>query len=125
MSDSEKDIHAMAAQYLDLWQKQLASQSSEKMIEETMKATNLYRDQMGEMMSTFDTPEKMQNWMGQWAESWKAQFENATGQDEPASTGAAPSASASDNNQHDVDELTRRIAALEERVLFLESKLKD
>ncbi len=124
MSDSEKDIHAMAAQYLDMWQKQLASQSSEKMIEDAMKATNLYRDQMGEMMTSFDTPEKMQNWMGQWAESWKAQFENATGQNQSASTGAAPSASASGNNQHDMDELTRRIAELEERVLFLESKLK-
>jgi len=124
MTDSKNDLNDLAAQYMDLWQKQMQAQSSERVVEDALKSTQALNEQMGEMMKGFDSPEKVQNWMSTWAESWKAQIEKATGQ--PAANPFWPPAAgaASGNDQRHVDELEKRIAALEERVLSLESQLK-
>ena len=122
MSDSDNKLNDLASQYLDLWQKQLASQSSEKIVEDAMKTAGEFQNQSQEMMKQLDTPEKMQAWMAQWADSWKAQFSDGTG---IHPNGTASSSDTSGNAKHNVDELTRRITLLEERVRELESRFKN
>ncbi len=126
MSDSTNDLHNMATQYMEMWQKQMKSQASERVVEDAMKTSNALNQQMGEMMKGFDSPEKVQNWMATWAETWKAQIENATGQQQQQNPFWPPAAAAPSGDTHNnVAELEKRIATLEERVRFLESKLES
>jgi len=126
MSDSDKTIEDLASQYLDLWQKQLSSQLSEKTIADTIAVANQMNDGAQEFLKSLDTPEKSQEWVTTWADSWKAQFNNATKQQNPSDpTGPAPASPTPQHSEHGVDDLTRRIALLEERVQQLESKPKD
>ncbi|NVK17183.1 MAG: hypothetical protein HWE30_00655 [Methylocystaceae bacterium] len=124
MSDTKNDLNDLAAQYMDLWQKQMLAQSSERVVEDALKSTQAMNEQMGEMMKSFDSPEKVQNWMTTWAESWKAQIEKTTGQPTANPFWPPTAGTASGNDQHNVAELEKRLATLEERVLSLESQLK-
>jgi len=129
MSDSNKDIHDLAAQYLDLWQKQLSSQSSERLVQDSLKLSDAFNQQAAEMMKTLDTPEKIQTWMESWTESWKEQFKDGTNPFAPFTppkTGGPTSASpASEYPEHNVDELSERLTLLEKRVRELESRLES
>lgn len=126
MSDSDNKIHDLAAQYLDLWQKQLLSQSSERVVEDSLKLGEVFNQQASEMMKTLDTPEKIQSWMGNWADSWKEQFKDGTNPFTTAQTGGTTSASpAPEHTERNMDELSRRIAELEKRVRELESRLDN
>jgi len=122
MSDSDNNINDLASQYLDLWQKQLMSQASEKVVEDALKTAGSFQSQSQELMKSLDTPDKMQTWMAQWAESWKAQFSEETGNQ---TNGATATSAAPEHTEHNMDELTRRITLLEERVRSLESQLKE
>lgn len=124
MTDSKNDLNDMAAQYMDLWQKQILSQSSERIVEDALKSTQAMNDHMSEVMKGFDSPEKVQNWMTTWAETWKTQIEKASGQPNANPFWPPTAGAASGNDQHNVAELEKRIATLEERVLSLESQLK-
>jgi polyhydroxyalkanoate synthesis regulator phasin len=128
MSDSTNNMNDLAAQYMELWQKQLKTQGSEKMVDDAIKMANQFQEQSSEMMKQLDSPEKQQQWMNTWTETWKEQFKD--GQD-PASqfaelqkNWAETLGNASGNAQPSVDELEKRIATLEERVAELESQLK-
>jgi len=126
MSDSDKNIHDLAAQYLDLWQKQLLSQSSERVVEDSLKLGEAFNQQASEMMKTLDTPEKIQSWMGNWADSWKEQFKDGTNPFTTAQTSGTTSASpAPEHAERNMDELSHRLNKLEERVRELESRLED
>jgi hypothetical protein len=129
MSDSKEKIEDLASQYLNLWQKQFKNHASDKMMKDTFTAMNQMNAGAQELMKSFDTPEKTQEWITTWADSWKAQFNNGTEQ-HPAFTfaqanGATSSSAASGNTAHEMDDLTQRIALLEERLQQLESRLKD
>ncbi len=128
MSDSTNNINDLAAQYMELWQKQLTAQGSDKMVDDALKMANQFQEQSSEMMKQLDTPEKQQQWMNTWTETWKEQFKD--GQD-PASqfaemqqNWAQTVGAASRDAQHPVGKLEKRIAALEERVAELESQLR-
>lgn len=129
MSDSENDIHNLASQYFDLWQKQLQAQSSDKLVNDSLNLANAFNQQAAEAMKTLDTPEKVQQWMGTWAESWKEQFKDGQNPFEQFNTaktdGTASASAASGHTQHDMDELSRRVSELEARLAELESRLKD
>lgn len=128
MNDSTKDLNDLAAQYMDLWQKQLTAASSDKMVDDAAKLANQFQEQTSEMMQSLDTPEKQQQWMNTWAESWKEQFkdeQNPFSQfSEMQQNWAKAVGAASGNTASHVGELEKRIAALEERVAELESQLK-
>ncbi|MDV7339662.1 hypothetical protein RYZ26_08665 [Terasakiella sp. A23] len=125
MTDPKNDLHNMATQYMEMWQKQMKSQATERAVEDAMKTSDALNQQMGEMMKGFDSPEKIQNWMTTWAETWKAQIENATGQQPNNPFWPPAAAAASHNPDNNVAELEKRIATLEERVRILESQLKS
>ncbi|WP_167730570.1 hypothetical protein [Terasakiella sp. SH-1] len=127
MSDSQKNINDLAAQYMELWQKQLASPATERAMGDAMKTAEAFGEQSAELMKNLDSPEKVQNWMQTWTESWKAQFEDgkdplsqfAAAATQGAKATGAPSGDAVDK----LDELSQRIDGLEHRIRELESKL--
>lgn len=128
MSDSDNKIEDLASKYLNLWQEQLKSQASDKVVSDAMAAANQMNAGVQELMKSLDTPEKTQEWMATWAQTWKAQFDNGTEQQNPFAqafqNGATSHKPAPEHTEHDVDELTLRITLLEERLQQLESKLK-
>lgn len=128
MSDSDNNINDLASKYFDLWQKQLTSQSSDKMVEDALKSVNQFQEQTGEMMESLQTPEKMQEWMSTWSETWKGQFKDEQdpfGQfKEMQQNWAETIGAASERAPNNMDELEKRIATLEKQVAELESKLK-
>lgn len=129
MNKSNNDIHDLAAQYLDLWQKQLFNQSSDRVVQDSLNTFKTLNEQTADLIKSLDSPEKIQAWMTTWAESWKEQFKDGTQPFNPFAnikeSGAASPAPASGHTGDNVDELTRRIDALEKRVRELESRLKD
>ncbi|WP_417789397.1 hypothetical protein [Terasakiella pusilla] len=124
MSKDKTDLHDLAAQYMQLWQKQIMSQSNERMMQDALKTSQTLNEQMGEALKGFDSPEKIQNWMTTWADTWKAQIEDAQGKQNANPFWPPSPADASGHHNKHVAELEKRIAALEERVLSLESELK-
>jgi len=128
MSDSDNKIEDLASKYLNLWQEQLKNQASDKVISDTMAAASQMNAGAQELMKSLDTPEKTQEWMATWAQTWKEQFKNGTEQQNPFAqafqNGPTSSSAAPEHTKHDVDDLTRRITLLEERLQQLESRLK-
>ena len=133
MSESNKSIHDLAAQYLDLWQKQMGNQQSNRAMDETLKSSQEFAKQSQDFLQSMNSPEKMQDWMTTWADSWKAQFEDGTNPFEQFSTlfptapasGASSSSAAHEPADKQLDELTDRVALLEKRIAELEARLKD
>ena len=122
MSDVKQDLNKIAAQYFELWQKQLNSSANEQNLETAIKLSQAYQEQVQEFLRTFDSPEKIQNWFNTYAESWKKQlneknipftFNMPFGTTPPAAAPAEP--------VPNVDELTQRIRELEEKLQKLES----
>ncbi|SCA55617.1 hypothetical protein MTBPR1_110056 [Candidatus Terasakiella magnetica] len=134
MSDSQNKMNDLAAQYLELWQKQLTSDATKRAVDDASKSAEAFGEQSAEFMKNLDSPQKVQNWMNTWAESWKAQFEDGTNPfsqfaenvqaAQNAAAGAATARPSSEHPVHDVDELSKRIGELEKRVHDLESQLK-
>ncbi len=128
MSNDKQDIHNLAAQYLDLWQKQLHTGASERMVEDSIKTMETFNEQAQEVMKSLDSPEKMQTWMTTWADAWKDKLSDGANPFEQffafQKGGTAAASAASDNATRNMDELTRRIGALEQRVAELEAQLK-
>lgn len=129
MSDNkDQDIHKLASDFLDLWQKQLTAQSTDRAVNDGLKLAGAFNEQAAAFMKTMDTPQKAQTWMQSWSESWKEQFKDGTDPfaafTQGQTHGAATAAPASEHPEHNVDELSRRITLLEERVRELESRLE-
>lgn len=123
--DNPKDSDAMkdlAAQYFDLWQKQLLALSDEKQMQDTAKLMQEWQNQTQAALQSVDTPEKSAAWLQTWADSWKSQFENGSAQTSPFTQRAAPTGTASQQSAPQLDDLLKRIEQLEQRIAVLENK---
>jgi hypothetical protein len=113
------DIDELARRYLDLWQDQWSAMMTDPNTAEAMtRFFELMREQMPGAASPF----------GAFAPGAKKEREDddpgasAAGQ-RPGPAGAAPPGAAPDGGAERVDELNRRLAAVEERLARLEAQL--
>jgi uncharacterized small protein (DUF1192 family) len=116
------DLDALARQYLDLWQDQLAGMAQDPEVTEMMARTV---ELMNTNMAAFTL--FAQSALG--AATGRPKSTKVNGHDTPApqrrtppaTAGSKAAAAASGDPNLDVDELLRRIAALEKRLAALEA----
>lgn len=126
MSDSDKNIHDLAANYFDLWQKQLKSKANEQLMEDSLKTMQTFQEEAGAMMKNMDSPDKIQNWMETWTNAWKAQLsETETPFAQTPADWSKTAGAAFGNFVPNMDELSKRVSALEDKVAELELRLKE
>lgn len=99
------DFDRLARRYLDLWQNQLSGMASDQAL--TEQVARLFAAANAQVASAIQ------------AAQGAAHANRETG----PQTGTTPAAAASGNGPDDVGELRRRVAALEARIVELESKL--
>ncbi len=106
---SEGDFDRLARRYLDLWQSQLSGLAADQAL--TEQIVRLFAAANAQVASAIQAAQGASH--------------AAANSAPPGSVGSASAAASSRHGADDVGELRKRVAALEERIAQLESKLGD
>lgn len=124
---AQTETEDLARLYLDLWQKQMTDFQSSPLGRDMTRATEMMEGGYKEMMASFDTPEKAQNWMATWSKAFMEQVAKGMQDNGFSPSNAAhwtaPFGAASSVDADDVGALKERISLLENRVASLEQEL--
>jgi uncharacterized small protein (DUF1192 family) len=102
------DLDTLARRYIDLWQEQVAAMAADPEMSELMgRLIQAMTGGPGAMMP--------------WGFPAKQESDGKRQSNPPAAAGTAPARAASDDRDHDVAELRKRLAALETQLARLET----
>jgi hypothetical protein len=119
------DIDELARRYLDLWQDQMTALAGDREFAESLQKLMTAMGTAGDAAGTA-APEFQRAWMGVMTGQQPGQPTKATADDGTPgrAPGAPAAATAPDGGSADLDQLARRLAALEERIAALEAGAK-
>ena len=126
--NDQPDFSALAREYLDLWEDQLTAMAADPALAEQGARLFETMGQLGNQVSPLAGAQMtamMQQFMALAGAMGEGTSRHATATPKQPKTGptagSAPAAAAPDDGDQQLDELTRRLAALEERLARLES----
>ena len=110
------DLSSKAAEYMDLWQKQLSAMASDETVASMMAQTAQLMNNSAEAVAAMATQQKKQTKQT----GTSSGQDSATGATTGGTAGTETAGASSGVDDHAVDRLTERLERLEERITALE-----